>query len=77
MVDRELILRRMNQLREQEKAAWAQLNAVLGAIEDCEFWLRLLDEQEAEERRAQFADRVARPLNGQETAVKEGDHAET
>ena len=47
-ITRDALLARQAQLAEQEKLAWANLNAVLGAMQDCEHWLAVLDAQPAE-----------------------------
>ena len=48
-ITRDALLARQADLAEQEKLAWANLNAVLGAMQDCEHWLAVLDVQPAEE----------------------------
>ena len=47
-ITRDALLARQAELAEQEKLAWANLNAVLGAMQDCEHWLAVLDAQPAE-----------------------------
>jgi hypothetical protein len=43
-ITRDALLARRTQLAAEEKIAWANLNAVLGAIQDCDFWLARLAE---------------------------------
>lgn len=43
MITRARILERLAELREQREQLLANANAVQGAIQDCEFWLSILD----------------------------------
>ncbi len=43
-ITRDALLTRRVELAEQEKLAWANLNAVLGAIQDVDHWLAVSDE---------------------------------
>ena len=45
---RELVEQRIAQLEQDEKVVWANLNAILGAIEDCKYWLRQYQFTDAE-----------------------------
>lgn len=47
-MNRETIVKRRDYLREQLKQLEAQGNALLGAINDCEYWLIELAKAEAE-----------------------------
>lgn len=55
-ITRDALLARQAQLAEEEKRAWANLNAVLGALQDVEHWLGVLAAPDPEE---QDAERVA------------------
>jgi hypothetical protein len=48
MITREAIEARLKQLREDATQMRANLNAYEGAIQDCEFWLAVLDEAAGE-----------------------------
>lgn len=47
-MDRDAILARMADLEAQRQAALDQLNAIMGAIQDCEYWLRLEEQLRTE-----------------------------
>jgi hypothetical protein len=47
MIDHKAIEQRLAQLRQGRDQLLAQLNAHAGAIDDCEHWLRMLDEESA------------------------------
>ena len=51
MITREEIERRLNQLKAERDRLIANLNAYNGAIQDCEYWLGLMDERSAPESR--------------------------
>jgi hypothetical protein len=42
----ELIQTRLNELKQQQKFLEGNLNAIGGAIQDCEYWLTKLKEQQ-------------------------------
>ena len=42
VVTREEVQERLKALEERRAQAWANYNALLGAIQDCEFWLERL-----------------------------------
>ena len=42
----ELIQKRLAELKQQQKFMEGNLNAIGGAIQDCEYWLATLKEQE-------------------------------
>ena len=48
MIDRPAIEERRAALEVQRAALEGQINAVLGAIQDCDYWLAKLDEPPAE-----------------------------
>ena len=50
MIDRPAIEERRAALEVQRAALEGQINAVLGAIQDCDYWLAKLDEPPAEPR---------------------------
>ena len=47
-VTREELQERLKALEELRAQAWANYNALLGAIQDCEFWLGGLTAEDAE-----------------------------
>jgi hypothetical protein len=51
---REQIEARLVELRKESEQLVANINAISGAIQDCEYWLAQLDAEEAKE----IADRV-------------------
>lgn len=46
MITKEQIEHRLASLRQQEAEHLGRLNAINGAIQDCVFWLKVLDEQD-------------------------------
>ncbi len=48
-IKKELIEQRMMELDRQEKQFWADLNYVLGAKKECEYWLEKLSEEQKKE----------------------------
>jgi len=47
-VTREEVQERLKLLEERRAQAWANYNALLGAIQDCEFWLARLTAEDTE-----------------------------
>jgi len=43
MISKDLILQRKKELEQQRDVTLANFNALLGAIQDCEYWLAELD----------------------------------
>lgn len=43
MITREKLLARIADLESQKEAAVAQINAIMGAIQDCQFWIAQLE----------------------------------
>lgn len=52
-MDRAAFEERLASLRSDWESAWAQVNALVGAIQDTEFWLAKFEEEEREARGAQ------------------------
>lgn len=46
MITKELVIIRANELKKQAETLRSNLDATLGAIQDCGFWLKKLDEME-------------------------------
>jgi len=49
MITREVVLERLAKLKAEREQLIANLNAYNGAIEDCEYWLKLIDQPEEAE----------------------------
>jgi len=45
VITREMVLERLAKLKEERDQLIANLNAYNGAIEDCEYWLSVLDKK--------------------------------
>lgn len=48
MITREMIMDRVQQLQKQAERLRSDLDATLGALQDCGFWLEQLKQQEPE-----------------------------
>jgi hypothetical protein len=49
-ITREIVTKRLEILITNREKMQANLNALSGAIDDCEYWLSILDVQEAEDK---------------------------
>lgn len=47
MIDREALTERMSQLEKDRDQTIARLQAIVGAIQDCAYWLAQLDKSES------------------------------
>jgi len=45
MITREMVLERLAKLKAEREQLLANLNAYNGAIQDCEYWLSVLDKE--------------------------------
>lgn len=49
MIDKKLIEKRISELESERANVIAKLQAITGALQDCEYWLHQLKESEKEE----------------------------